>query len=208
MSPVTVSTSTGNPDILTVMHPDDHLDLDLDLRCRAKTSRGSECRNRPLPGLKRCGVHSMSAQARSSARLRVTASHRPDTITEERTCRMETLLKAGGFIQTSCELAGIPASVHDRWMQLGRAKDSPPEHAFYRVYAQRIDRAIAIGENNLVTAIAGAGDWRAAAWILERRHPERWGRRSVNPPPADTGRVDTPLTDLLREARGRPAGHG
>src|SRR5262249_26070077 len=37
----------------------------------------------------------------------------------------------------------------------------------------------------LVAAAAGKGQWRAAAWLLERRHPERWsaGRTGSDAPP-------------------------
>ncbi len=44
----------------------------------------------------------------------------------------------------------------------------------------RLDRALAIAESRLLDSIreAGRDDWRASAWILERRYPETWSKRS------------------------------
>src|SRR5688572_21466598 len=46
-------------------------------------------------------------------------------------------------------------------------------------FAQRLRAAPIEGEANHVEIIRRAGhqSWRASAWFLERRYPERWGRR-------------------------------
>jgi hypothetical protein len=78
-------------------------------------------------------------------------------------------------------------------------------------------------EGALVGAIAAAArrDWRAAAWILERRWPDRWGRVEVRPlaeaeDDRDVFRVggpDDPFSELdelaarrARQAPERPGG--
>ena len=46
-------------------------------------------------------------------------------------------------------------------------------------FLDAIERALTVPEMRAVTVIqdsAAKGSWRAAAWLLERRWPERWGR--------------------------------
>jgi hypothetical protein len=50
----------------------------------------------------------------------------------------------------------------------------------YPEFSERVQLALAKAEVALVRLIrhaAGKGTWQAAAWLLERRHPEHWGRR-------------------------------
>jgi hypothetical protein len=48
-----------------------------------------------------------------------------------------------------------------------------------REYFEAITKALAESETALVAHINRAGDksWQAHAWLLERRFPERWGRK-------------------------------
>lgn len=48
--------------------------------------------------------------------------------------------------------------------------------------------AQALGETNLLIPVVRAarnGSWRAAAWLLERKYPERWARGAEHEPPAE-----------------------
>jgi hypothetical protein len=62
----------------------------------------------------------------------------------------------------------------------------------------------------VIAAVAGKGNWRAAAWLLERQHPERWGaQRRVQVELQPESKPDDPcrevdeLARLRRERLGR-----
>jgi hypothetical protein len=47
----------------------------------------------------------------------------------------------------------------------------------YHDWIVGLEQAEAKAESNLVKSIALTKDWRAAAFILERRYPEQWGQK-------------------------------
>jgi hypothetical protein len=72
------------------------------------------------------------------------------------------------------------------------------------------DRSNPPDEAELVARIAAAGahDWRACAWLLERRHPERWAsptlrRRSWQPAVRESVDEDDPFREVDELARRR-----
>jgi hypothetical protein len=62
-----------------------------------------------------------------------------------------------------------------------RGRTGLPADEPYRELRERIHQAQAEGEVRNVAQIAKAAtdSWAAAAWLLERQHPTRWGRVST-----------------------------
>jgi hypothetical protein len=78
----------------------------------------------------------------------------------------------------ACMAAGIDQSTFYRWLQ----KAEKHKRSKYSKFRKRLQAAEAEGELANLQAIIEAGkrDWRARAWLLERRHPERWGKREFH----------------------------
>lgn len=82
-------------------------------------------------------------------------------------------IEAGCYAKIAAEAAGIDESTFYRWMRDGELAQSGKMREFY----QSVTRAQGVGEVSAVTKIAEAakaGDWKAAAWMLERRFSSRW----------------------------------
>lgn len=92
----------------------------------------------------------------------------------------QTLLSAiatGCHIDSACAFAGVDYNTVREWIQ--RGEGTHPTRSTtkeYADFAEEITRAIAQAEVTLVKRVNDAtkDDWRAATWMLERRHPERW----------------------------------
>ncbi len=86
-------------------------------------------------------------------------------------------------------------------MERGALEGEAAEDDPYRGLRSEVERAIAdaeAGEVGLVIKAARDGDWRAAAWLLERRFGERWGRRDRLEQVPEVKPTDE-ATDLDRE---------
>lgn len=75
-------------------------------------------------------------------------------------------LESGLTIDAACRLVGIHRSTWYEW------REQPELQAV-------LSQAMAKAESVLLGSIktASQSDWRAAAWILERRWPDTWGKR-------------------------------
>lgn len=88
---------------------------------------------------------------------------------------------AGHYREVACKLEGI-GKVLLNWLKRGERERSG---IYYELYLA-VERAEVFHLKNIETALAKS--WFASAWFLERKHPERWGKREV--PPADDGPRD------------------
>lgn len=82
----------------------------------------------------------------------------------------------GNYPATAAAAAGIGKTTFEGWLQKGeREPDS-----VYAEFAALVEtaRAQAESENVAVIKRAAPRTWTAAAWLLERQYPERWGQRN------------------------------
>ena len=103
-------------------------------------------------------------------------------------------LKRGAYQVHAANAAGVSISAMRRWVEQGREGVEP-----YVQFAVDVDRARAEDalRNQAVISAAAVGkipgDWKAAAWNLERKFPKLYGRRQMQDNVDDalpTGGVD------------------
>lgn len=93
-----------------------------------------------------------------------------DITVTELVCRA---LRAGAPMQHAASYAGISESTFHVWLKSGRSEEGTP---LERQFAFEIDKALAEVVVSGIARIAGSDDWRAHAWILERRFPRDFGQ--------------------------------
>jgi len=101
-------------------------------------------------------------------------------------------LYAGNYFNTACWYAGISDRTGHQWKARGEKAeendpDNPEEQLFIEFYRE-VNIASAEAETAKLARLdlAGAGKkiegrrgtWQADAWWLERRFPNKWGRRT------------------------------
>lgn len=114
---------------------------------------------------------------------------RPPKLTQALIREISILVPRVFFLSTAADLLGISRMTLHRWQKRGeveiqrRSRPSypgRPGEALYAEFCYALKRARAQAELFLLSEIKRAADtdWRAAAWLLERCFPERWGRHS------------------------------
>jgi hypothetical protein len=84
-------------------------------------------------------------------------------------------LSTGVPLSTACKLAGVGLRSVKRWKQEARCGNEA-----YKPFWHAIKKAMAKHEQELVNNIKTASltQWQAAAWLLERCYPNKYGRRN------------------------------
>jgi hypothetical protein len=87
-------------------------------------------------------------------------------------------LRDGCYAVTACAQAGISESTYYLWLQKGETGRRP-----YSEFSESVKKAEADAEVRLAGIVMRVGlapdnpNWQAAMTFLERRFPQRWGRR-------------------------------
>ena len=124
--------------------------------------------------------------------------------------KLEQALSIGATFELAARYAGISPRTFARWRsQAEQAKPGTPLAQLRDRLTQAEARA-AIGWLVHIEQAARTGDWRASAFMLERRYPEAFGRRVQ----ADVRlqahqiaeeiaqEIGIPAADIIREAEG------
>ncbi len=110
---------------------------------------------------------------------------------EERAETIVLYLRTGAFIETAASAAGISKQTLYSWLRAGRKKGADKK---LRKFWRDTREAMAMSEVQAINQIAQAaqdGQWQAAAWHLERKYPDRWGRQRLEVTGKDGAPLDT-----------------
>ena len=100
---------------------------------------------------------------------------RPSKLTPETEVDLTLLLARGVPVKIAASATDVsPRSVR-RWLHEGLRERVAEVRATEGAAPGEVLHADATDEARMVVLLLRANDWRASAWWLERRWPERWG---------------------------------
>jgi len=120
------------------------------------------------------------------------AGGRPTKLNFDTHNKIITAIRAGNYIETAAAYAEINKSTLYDWLKRGeREKQRVAKNPRYKIrksekpyveFSNAVEKALAEAEIRDVAIIAKAAEeqWQAAAWRLERKFPDRWGRRVLD----------------------------
>lgn len=102
---------------------------------------------------------------------------RPTKLTPELQNKLLKYVAMGVPLDSACKCVSLDYATVREWLQRGRGehptRGKTPQ---FEAFADKYNVAIGQCEARLVAKIQSAADsdWKAAAWLLARRHPQRW----------------------------------
>lgn len=103
---------------------------------------------------------------------------RPSKLTPETQTRIVQAIRVGATYELAAQFGGIAYNTFNEWMKKGEDAKAGRYRDFYEAVKEAEgDAAI---KWLAVIDKAAADSWQAAAWKLERRYPNEYGRRVVD----------------------------
>ncbi len=123
---------------------------------------------------------------------------RPSKLTKETATKVINAIHQCCFVETAAAVAGVARSTLHEWLRRGEIDLKAGKRTIAAQLKKDFDAASATAELNLLTIVdkAAPNDWKAAAFKLERRWPDRWARRQVLSVTRDDGIMTSTMLDL------------
>ena len=130
---------------------------------------------------------------------------RPSKLTPEITKRLTEAIRAGNYYEAACAYAGIAYSTFREWMVKGEKAKSGK----YREFMEAVKKAEHEAEVRMVAMWQKhmPENWQAIATFLERRYPDRWGRKRLDYVKYEVDQLsggsegDTAIKDFLKAVK-------
>lgn len=91
-------------------------------------------------------------------------------------------LENGHYMTEACRLARVSPKTVRAWLAQAQKDEEAGIETQFTAFAERVARAEAKLEERQLSRIEAAASepkgWTAAAWLLERRFPQRWSLRN------------------------------
>lgn len=144
-------------------------------------------------------VGAIPADASAKTARRARKSHgkvgRPSKYSDQKAELIVKAVRAGNFVETAAALAGLSKQTVYGWIRAGARSRKGKLRDFWTQIREA--QAFAEARDLQELATAGANDWRARAWRLERRFGKRW---------AESRRVEAKVTGDARKPIGITGG--
>ncbi len=101
---------------------------------------------------------------------------RQSKLTPETQKKIVDAIAEGNYLETASAIGGITYATLNNWMNKGSSALSGAYFEFFDAVKKAEAEAEALRISRISKA-GQAGNWQADAWYLERRYPERWGKR-------------------------------
>lgn len=108
---------------------------------------------------------------------------RPSKLTPERAEEILSLVRAGNYPETAAKACGVSPAAFYNWKARGEehrnGNGTPERERRFVEFVEGLEKAESEAEARAVQVVVRAGfeHWQAAMTYLERKYPERWGRR-------------------------------
>jgi hypothetical protein len=103
-------------------------------------------------------------------------------------------LRSGAYRIDACRAAGIHYNTLLAWEKNGQAQKRG-EFSDFLDALRRAEADAAVKNVEIITRAAQDGDWRAAAWFLEHKYPDKWARLEKRAVEQDGEQVQNGPTD-------------
>lgn len=134
---------------------------------------------------------------------------RPTKLTKALTSKIAKHVEDWLPFEQACLLSDTSERYLYRWKEYGERDEKAGKETIFTHFCQEIKKAEAKAEAAALKTIRnGENNWQAKAWLLERRHHDRYGRRIVNEVVGKDGgaiRIEEQRRDIVAQTQGTEA---